>query len=214
MKSPGSRPGTVRTLAVATVACAAALLTACGSSTGGAGADVKQTDSGGAITVWVDPPRVPAAKAFQQAHPEIKVTLNQIDGTVGGKSLQQQFAQFNQAGKGWPDAIFFPSNDDIAWASGAQVNYTADLTDLVPDVIKGYEDAVIAPCTIDGKVLRRQLVDTFDRGEQAPVPLIAGFNSGEIRSLRHLLPPVPQSPFGGTPFNPPPLGPPSAPPTV
>jgi para-nitrobenzyl esterase len=47
--------------------------------------------------------------------------------------------------------------------------------------------------TIDGKILRRQLVDTFDRGEQARVPLIAGFNSGEIRTLRHLLPPVPQS---------------------
>ncbi|NYT40724.1 carboxylesterase family protein [Sphingomonas sp. R-74633] len=43
--------------------------------------------------------------------------------------------------------------------------------------------------TIDGKILKRQLVDTFDRGEQAPVPLIAGFNSGEIRTLRHLLPP-------------------------
>jgi len=48
--------------------------------------------------------------------------------------------------------------------------------------------------TIDGKILRRQLVDTFDRGEQAAVPLIAGFNSGEIRTLRHLLPPVPSSP--------------------
>jgi para-nitrobenzyl esterase len=45
--------------------------------------------------------------------------------------------------------------------------------------------------TIDGKVLPRQLVDTFDRGEQAPVPIIAGFNSGEIRSLRGLAPPVP-----------------------
>jgi len=48
--------------------------------------------------------------------------------------------------------------------------------------------------TIDGNILPRQLVDTFDRGEQAPVPLIAGFNSGEIRTLRHLLPPLPQSP--------------------
>lgn len=48
--------------------------------------------------------------------------------------------------------------------------------------------------TIDGKILTRQLVDTFDRGEQARVPLIAGFNSGEIRTLRHLLPPVPASP--------------------
>jgi para-nitrobenzyl esterase len=47
--------------------------------------------------------------------------------------------------------------------------------------------------TIDGKILKRQLVDTFDRGEQARVPLIAGFNSGEIRTLRHLLPPVPNS---------------------
>jgi len=45
--------------------------------------------------------------------------------------------------------------------------------------------------TIDGKILTRQLVETFDRGEQARVPLIAGFNSGEIRSLRFLLPPLP-----------------------
>jgi para-nitrobenzyl esterase len=44
---------------------------------------------------------------------------------------------------------------------------------------------------IDGTVLTRQLVDTWDRGEQAPVPILAGFNSGEIRSLRMLLPPAP-----------------------
>nr|WP_114952664.1 carboxylesterase family protein [Sphingosinicella terrae] len=45
--------------------------------------------------------------------------------------------------------------------------------------------------TIDGRVLPRQLVDIFDRGEQAPVPILAGFNEGEIRSLRVLLPPPP-----------------------
>ena len=45
--------------------------------------------------------------------------------------------------------------------------------------------------TIDGHVLPRQLVDVFDSGEQAPVPLLAGFNSGEIRSLRVLAPPPP-----------------------
>lgn len=45
--------------------------------------------------------------------------------------------------------------------------------------------------TIDGRVLPRQLVEVFDRGEQASVPIIAGFNSGEIRSLRFLAPPVP-----------------------
>ncbi len=46
---------------------------------------------------------------------------------------------------------------------------------------------------IDGKILPRQLVEVFDRGEQAPVPIIAGFNSGEIRSLRFLMPPKPES---------------------
>jgi para-nitrobenzyl esterase len=34
----------------------------------------------------------------------------------------------------------------------------------------------------------------FDRGEQAPVALLAGFNSGEIRSLRILVPPSPATP--------------------
>ena len=43
---------------------------------------------------------------------------------------------------------------------------------------------------IDGRVLTRQIVDVFDHGEQAKVPLLAGFNSGEIRSLRSLMPPA------------------------
>lgn len=47
--------------------------------------------------------------------------------------------------------------------------------------------------TIDGHLLPQQLVDVFDKGEQAPVPLLAGFNSGEIRSLRVLAPHAPGS---------------------
>mgnify|MGYP003348719117 FL=1 len=46
---------------------------------------------------------------------------------------------------------------------------------------------------VDGKILTRQLVETFDRGEQARVPILAGFNSGEIRSLTILIPPAPGS---------------------
>lgn len=45
--------------------------------------------------------------------------------------------------------------------------------------------------SVDRVWLRRQLVDTFDRGEQARVPILTGFNAGEIRSLRFLLPPAP-----------------------
>ena len=46
---------------------------------------------------------------------------------------------------------------------------------------------------IDGKLLPDQLVTIFDQGRQAPVPILAGFNSGEIRSLRMLAPPAPAS---------------------
>jgi para-nitrobenzyl esterase len=45
---------------------------------------------------------------------------------------------------------------------------------------------------VDGRILPRQIVDAFERGEQAKVPILAGFNAGEIRSLRMLAPPVPK----------------------
>ncbi|WP_290931834.1 carboxylesterase family protein [Hyphomonas sp.] len=46
---------------------------------------------------------------------------------------------------------------------------------------------------IDGVYETGQMVEVFDKGEQAPVPILAGFNEGEIRSLRFLLPPVPKN---------------------
>lgn len=45
--------------------------------------------------------------------------------------------------------------------------------------------------TVDGDVMPGQLVDIFDRQEQAPVSILTGFNSGEIRSLRVLSPQPP-----------------------
>jgi len=46
---------------------------------------------------------------------------------------------------------------------------------------------------VDGKIIAGQLVDVFGEGKQAPVPLLVGFNQGEIRSLKVLAPPVPAS---------------------
>ena len=48
--------------------------------------------------------------------------------------------------------------------------------------------------TIDGWVLPRQIVECLDRGEQAAIPMIAGFNEGEVRSLRMYF--SPQLPAG------------------
>jgi len=47
--------------------------------------------------------------------------------------------------------------------------------------------------TIDGHVLPRQLVDIFDLGEQAPVPVLTGFNCGEASIFPFMLPPLPDS---------------------
>jgi para-nitrobenzyl esterase len=46
---------------------------------------------------------------------------------------------------------------------------------------------------VDGKLLPEQMVDAFDAGRQAHVPLLVGFNQGEIRSLTMLAPKVPAS---------------------
>ena len=113
-------------------------------------ADAK--DSGGAIMVWVDAPRVPAAEAFAEAYPDIPFEFNQIQGNVGSTELQQQFALFNQAGEGWPDAIFFPSNDDIAWATSSKIEYARDLSEIMSDYLQGYSEAANSPCAIDGGV--------------------------------------------------------------
>ena len=47
---------------------------------------------------------------------------------------------------------------------------------------------------VDGVVLTQQMVSNFDEGKQAPVPLLIGFNQGEIRSLTVLAPKAPGTP--------------------
>lgn len=46
---------------------------------------------------------------------------------------------------------------------------------------------------VDGHVLTHQMVTAFDKGDEARVPILAGFNEGEIRSLTVLAPAVPAS---------------------
>jgi ABC-type glycerol-3-phosphate transport system substrate-binding protein len=136
------------TTTVAAIAMVGLALSGCSSSSPSASTGT-QTDSGGKITVWVDAPRVPAADAFKKAHPEIPINIVQIDSTVGATTTEQHFAQFDAAKKGWPDAIFFPSNDDVAWA--AKSGYTANMSKDTPDLVAGYTKTALASCFIDGK---------------------------------------------------------------
>ncbi|MEQ8559166.1 MAG: carboxylesterase family protein [Henriciella sp.] len=47
--------------------------------------------------------------------------------------------------------------------------------------------------TVDGKYVPRQLNQAFDDGDFAKVPVLAGFNSGEARTYRRLLPKKPET---------------------
>jgi para-nitrobenzyl esterase len=91
-----------------------------------------------------------------------------------------------------------PSSEQIGTILGAKLNAPtiADLRAIDAEKLTNAAPAAgFFPFgAVDGKVLAGQLVDVFDKGEQSRVPLMAGFNSGEIRSLRMLAPPAPALP--------------------
>ena len=88
-----------------------------------------------------------------------------------------------------------PSAEAIGSALGTKLGAPtiAALRAMDPGKLTNAASAALFPPfgAVDGKILPRQLVEVFDRGEQARVPILAGFNSGEIRSLRILAPPAP-----------------------
>lgn len=46
---------------------------------------------------------------------------------------------------------------------------------------------------VDGKLIPRQLLYSFERGEQAKVPLMTGFTAGEISTMKSILPGLPDA---------------------
>jgi para-nitrobenzyl esterase len=90
-----------------------------------------------------------------------------------------------------------PSAEDIgvATAKGLGANTIKDLRDRDGQelVAAAAKTGFVPLPTIDGWLLPHQLVDAYDRGEQARVPILVGSNAGETRSLRGLLPPIPTS---------------------
>ncbi len=103
------------------------------------------------LVIWVDPPRIPAVKAFEKAYPNIPVSITTLSSSASNAGLEAKFELFNKSGSGWPDAIFWPGNSAIAWAAGSQINYAANMKNLVSKKIQaGYPKPVAAPCEING----------------------------------------------------------------
>ena len=89
----------------------------------------------------------------------------------------------------------FPSSEQFGLALGMKLK-APDIASLralpAGQLTDGAFAAGFLPFgAVDGKFLPRQIVDIFNRGEQARVPVLAGFNEGEIRSLKVLAPPAP-----------------------
>ena len=81
----------------------------------------------------------------------------------------------------------------MATAAGASSAKELRAVDLVALFQAGLKTGWQPEPVIDGVALKRQFVETFARGEQAKVPVLAGFNEGEIRSLLYLAPKAPDS---------------------
>jgi multiple sugar transport system substrate-binding protein len=112
----------------------------------------------GPITVWVDSVREPSVKAFEAAHPEIKVNMVLGDASTGASgSLQTKIGLADQAGEGWPDVVFSTQTNDAAWAAkeinGVQA-FAMPLNKglLSQEFLDGFTKGALDPVTIDGTV--------------------------------------------------------------
>jgi ABC-type glycerol-3-phosphate transport system substrate-binding protein len=135
-----------RRLWPAVVLMALALVSACGGSSGGG-------SSKAGITVWVDAARLPVAKAYQKAHPDVKMDIVTFDGDGNGATtLQSKIQLWNRAGKGWPDVIFSEQANDPVWMAQKPFDFAATITDLMPDsLISQWPATSTAQCTVGGR---------------------------------------------------------------
>ena len=88
----------------------------------------------GPITVWVDAARLPVAKAYPKAHPNVKVNIVTFDGDGNGATtLQTKIQLWNRTGNGWPDVIFSEQVNDPVWMAQKPFEFAAPIKDLIPD---------------------------------------------------------------------------------
>ncbi len=107
------------------------------------------------LVVWVDSARIPNVKAYEKAHPKVKIDLVTYDGNDATGTLQSKFALYNRVGSGWPDVFFSEENYDAASLGDSSYNDLAVLNKgLIPkSILDKWAPNTLANCTFDGKVL-------------------------------------------------------------
>lgn len=151
------------------LAIGAALVLAMAAACGGGGTTSSQngfqpaSQTGGAITVWVDSTRLAAAQLYQKEHPQAPMKIVTYDGDANGSNyLQTKVSLFNRTRSGWPDVVFSSQNNETSWA--VRAGFTAPLNDgLVPkSLLSGWASGANDPCTVNGTLycLRNDLSQT------------------------------------------------------
>ena len=109
----------------------------------------------GNLTVWVDAVRLPDAKAYKAAHPNVNTTIVTFDGDGNGATnLQTKIQLWNKAGSGWPDVIFSEQVNDPVWMAQTPFNFAADMgAALGKDVTSKWPAPSLAQCTVNGTLV-------------------------------------------------------------
>ncbi len=141
----------VLAVAVAVAACSSG--SSSGTSGGTAGGFTPAAQSSGPLTVWVDSTRVPAAQAYEKAHPGVKLNIVTYDGDANGSNtLQTKVDLYDRTGSGWPDVVFSAESNEVSWAQPA--GFLAPLSKglIASSVLSNFSTGALAPCTVNGVV--------------------------------------------------------------
>ena len=116
-------------LAVTVAACGNGSSSGSGSASGAGAKDgfTQAAQTSGPLTVWVDSTRVPAAQAYQKAHPNVKLNIVTYDGDANGSNtLQTKVSLYDRTGSGWPDVVFSAENNEVELGSARRVHRAAE----------------------------------------------------------------------------------------
>lgn len=129
-------------------------------------------ESAGALSVMYLMASPPARGLFHKAIAQsaYMVSMSALRDTVHGMPSGEALGGAVQAGLGARDLAAMRAMDAQLLTDGAAA--------------KGFPPFGV----VDGVLLPTDLTTAFDRGTQARVPILTGFNQGEIRSLRMLAP--------------------------
>jgi ABC-type glycerol-3-phosphate transport system substrate-binding protein len=124
------------------------VVTACSSSTPSTSSSQQSKN----LTVWVDAVRLPVAKAYVAAHPDVHVDIVTFDGDGNGAtSLQTKIQLWNRTGSGWPDVVFSEQANDPVWMAQKPFEFAAPVKGLIADdLLNKWPAPSTAQCTVNG----------------------------------------------------------------